>query len=371
MGSTLVMLLMISLLVILHELGHYWVARRCGVRVERFGIGLPFGPTLWRKKIGATEYCIHLLLFGGYVAFPDDNEDSAVPKDSMERFENQPLKNRAAIALAGVTVNAITAWLLMWFVIMQFGLASVDILFAKTAGPASPAAMAGIQGGEVIQGINGKPLPFATQVEKRAAFIKNSIAQSPGKPMVFSLKLPSGQVVDKTITPSPEGRIGVELGGAPGRTPVSNPITAFTLGVSQLNTAIVKQVEALGQLFTGQVKLNEVSGMIGIVKIGSDMFDRYGMAHGLEMIAILSMMLAFMNLLPIPALDGGHLLFLGLEGLFRKPVPKIIQERAIMTGFVSLLLLMSFTLFNDIYKLANNQLNLPGSEKPSAKPPAK
>ena len=358
MGSTLVMLLMISLLVILHEWGHYWVARRCGVKVERFGIGLPFGPTLWRKKIGETEYCIHLLLFGGYVAFPDDNEDSSVPKDSLQRFENQPLQNRAAIALAGVTVNAITAWLLMGLVVWSFGSTTIGVLFDKTLDPTSPAAIAGIKGGEQVEAVAGKSLS-QVPMEKRHAFVKNQIAASPGKPVLFKLKLDDGQVIDKTITPSAEGRIGVQLGSLLDREPVSNPLMAMVKGFNHVNQQLMVQIQALGKIFTGQTKLNELSSMVGIVKMGSEMFDQFGFAHGLEMIAMLSMMLAFMNLLPIPALDGGHLVFIALEGIMRKPVPKLIQERAIMTGFVSLLLLMSVTMLNDLVKLANNQLNLP------------
>jgi membrane-associated protease RseP (regulator of RpoE activity) len=357
MGSTLVMLLMISLLVILHEWGHYWVARRCGVKVERFGIGLPFGPTLWRKKIGETEYCIHLLLFGGYVAFPDDNEDSPVPKDSLQRFENQPLQNRAAIALAGVTVNAITAWLLMGLVVWQFGSTTIGVLFDE-ANPGSPAAIAGIKGGEQVESVAGKPLN-TVDMEKRHEFVRSQIAASPGKPVAFKLKLENGQIIDKTITPSAQGRIGVQLGSLLDREPVPNPLTAMVKGFNHVNQQLMTQIQAIGKIFTGQTKLNELSSMVGIVKMGSEMFDQFGFAHGLEMIAMLSMMLAFMNLLPIPALDGGHLLFLAIEGLMRKPVPKLIQERAIMTGFVSLLLLMSVTMLNDLYKLANNQLNLP------------
>src|SRR4051812_39331205 len=106
-GSILMMLIFISVLIIAHELGHFFVARRCGIKVERFGFGLPFGPTLWSKKIGDVEYCIHACLFGGYVAFPDDDPDNELAKDSPERFENKPLASRFAVMVAGVTVNAI------------------------------------------------------------------------------------------------------------------------------------------------------------------------------------------------------------------------------------------------------------------------
>ena len=97
-GSILLFLGMLSFLIIAHEMGHFWVARRCGMKVERFGFGLPFGPTLWSKKIGDVEYIIHAFLVGGYVAFPDDDPDSPVAKDSPERFENQPVFNLFLVA---------------------------------------------------------------------------------------------------------------------------------------------------------------------------------------------------------------------------------------------------------------------------------
>ena len=125
--SYLIMLLLISLLVICHEFGHLLVARRCGVKVERFGLGLPFGPTLFKKKWLDIEWCLHALPLGGYVAFPDDNEDSTVPKDSIQRFENQPHGNQVAIALAGITVNAIMAILLMALVLQIWGANKTEV----------------------------------------------------------------------------------------------------------------------------------------------------------------------------------------------------------------------------------------------------
>ena len=132
------MLLLISILVIAHELGHFWVAKRCGVKVERFGFGLPIGPAIWQKQVGETTYCLHPVLLGGYVSFPDDEPDNDLPKDSPRRFENQPVLNRAAIAIAGVTVNFILGYVFMLIVLLGWGEPASPRISSRSTTRSSP-----------------------------------------------------------------------------------------------------------------------------------------------------------------------------------------------------------------------------------------
>lgn len=349
MLSVLIMLGLISVLIIAHEMGHYFVARKCGVRVERFGFGLPFGPTLWSKKIGDTEFCLHALLFGGYVAFPDDNPDSEIPEESTERFENQPVWNRAAIAVAGVTVNAILGWAIMVFVILNWGLPSlkdIDVSIVKALSPSAPAAQAGLDGGELLVAVDGQRLDQVPS-DKRTSLVSDTIKQHPGQPVVITVS-ENGQLRSVSVTPDKTGKIGIQLGVKRHYIPVHNPLIAAKESALFLGNFVEKNFEALGRLVTGKIDPKELGGPIRIVDVGAKMMDAGGIQEGLIMTAIISMILAVMNLLPVPALDGGHLLFILIEAIKGKPVKKEVQERFIQAGFVALLALMAFVLWNDI-----------------------
>ena len=113
-SSAIIMLLLISLLILVHELGHFFAAKLVGIRVDKFGFGLPFGPTLFKKKIGETEILIHAFLLGGYVSFPDDEEECDLPKDSPQRFSNKTVGQRALVISAGVICNVILAYILIF-----------------------------------------------------------------------------------------------------------------------------------------------------------------------------------------------------------------------------------------------------------------
>ncbi len=350
--SVLIMLALISILIIAHELGHFWVAKKCGIRVERFGFGLPFGPTLWSKKVGDTEYCIHAALFGGYVAFPDDNPDSEVPPDSPERFENKTVMQRFAVAIAGVTVNAILGWLIMVMVVMAWGLPEIqgnDVTIGQVLSDRSPAAVAGLKQGDRIVSIEGETVSTeARDIAQRVTFVKDQIGAHKGEP--FQMTVAHGdEMREITLTPNGEGLIGVSL--LPGEKVYvreTNPVKAGLISAEFLSTFIVRNFQAIGQMITGQVDASQLSGPIRIVDEGRKMIDANGIQDGLILTAVISVILAVMNLLPIPALDGGHILFLIIEALKGSPVKKEIQERAIQFGFLTLLALMAFVLLNDI-----------------------
>lgn len=372
---TLIMLGLVSILIIAHEYGHYWVARRCGIRVERFGFGLPFGPTLWAKKVGDTEFCVHLALFGGYVAFPDDNPESDIPKDSPERFENKTVFQRFAVAIAGITVNALLGWAIMVVVAMSWGIPDIErVDIVNVLSAESPAAQAGIVPNDTIVSIDGHALADYHRQQKMT-IVLDTIKASAGKeiPLVVrrslaSPKTENSSVIEETpesktidaeselvqlkITPDDKGLVGVQLSPAGNASTVSGDLlSANQAATSFLSEFVVQNFTALGGLFTGQVDMNQLSGPIRIIEQGGKVIKKNGMHQGLILMAIISTILAVMNLLPIPALDGGHLLFLVIEAIKGSPVKKSIQEGAIQVGFMVLLLFMGFVVVNDVVHL--------------------
>ncbi|MFN8615244.1 MAG: RIP metalloprotease RseP [Vampirovibrionales bacterium] len=353
--STLTMLALVSVLVIAHELGHFWVARKCGIKVERFGLGLPFGPVLYSKTIGGVEFLIHAALFGGYVAFPDDNPDSPVPKESKERFENQGWWQRFAVAIAGITVNAIMGWAIMVWVVMQWGLPQVNaVQVVDFAAQNSPAQLAGFQPNDRIERVGTFEIAQEPGQMKVSRVI-TTIRQSPGKPLAIQVargpeKTP--QRLTLTVTPNAKGQIGVHL------QPVSHGFKRYTnvweatvVSHHFLWDYILKNFEGLGWMLTGKISPAELSGPVRIIEEGGRMIEESGFQNGLILTAIISVILAVMNLLPIPALDGGHILFLLVEAVKGSPVKKSIQDGFTQAGFVVLMLFMGFVLINDVFHL--------------------
>jgi len=422
--SYLIMILLLSVLIITHEIGHFAVARWCGVKVERMGLGLPFGPTLWRKRIGGTEYCLHALLFGGYVAFPDDDPDSTVPADSLQRYENQPLLNRAAIAIAGIAVNAITAYVLMTGIILGYGakflpvevwgfrplaqesivlfpqqlpqqaearyadlplwpvmgqvqhltqlaplLLHTDTTSSLMLLPAqgspnqkrtvvvspSPALTAGLQRGDQVQAVNGQAITgyYGDSFDDFKQHVKANKAQA----LNLTLKRDE-QTIQLDVLPTAKGELGLYLNPLVDEVVVNtlNPLQALGAAGTFLNGMVVKNFEGLGQLITGKLDPAMVDGPIGIVSKGGQIIEQQGIEKGLLLTAIISMILAVMNLLPIPPLDGSLLLFIGLEAIKGKPLAKQTQERLLQAGFLGLMALMVMIVGNDLFKMVTGIL---------------
>lgn len=341
--SYLIMMGLISVLVIAHELGHFFVAKRVGVKVERFGFGLPIGPTLLEKKFGETTICLHPVLLGGYVSFPDDDPSSDVPADSPRRFENRSILERSAIAVAGVTVNFILGYLIMVFVIARWGYPGDYLISVKEfVSQQAPAVHAGLQPGDKFVEVAGKPI-------KATETLVDHLHQHPGQPVQLKV-LRQGKEQTLTVTPDEKGMIGVSLVPTHHYQPVKQPLEVLTKAYTFLQEKILLNFQAMGQIFAGERSAKEVSGPIGIIKGGGDMIRAFGMSDGLVITALISVILAVMNILPIPMLDGGHLLFMLIEKLNRgRPLRKEVQERVIQVSFMVLIGLMGLILWNDVH----------------------
>lgn len=446
------MILLIGLLILVHELGHLLTALMFKTKVDKFGIGLPIGPTLWEKKVGGLTLVVHAFLFGGYVSFPDDDKDSDIPKDSPERLMNKPVWQRAIIFSAGVIANVICAYVLvlmtacLWHNMPseKFETYIGDITAPKEASIWN----SGAQKGDKIIEINGSKIDtkYAVQLfaiysasfdgktsdsivennykslkainpafkedeiineglivkipnnlekEKRVELNKNILNtvelykpqevklsekqiklrdELKGKSFVetdgtFSLKdvayavsdtqkpidikvLRDGKEVElKTVYSGSDGLIGINLDRKEILIPVTGVKSAFKTSYNYLYNETKSMVIVLKQLFTGKIPLKNMHGVVLITKMGGDIISSEGIFYGILLTAVISMNLALLNILPIPALDGGHLVFLLIEKIMGKPVDEEIANKVMTVFFVLLIALLVFVLFNDIYVL--------------------
>ncbi|MCI0331160.1 MAG: RIP metalloprotease RseP [candidate division Zixibacteria bacterium] len=350
MTTLLATVFVLGILVFVHELGHFLAAKRAGVRVERFSLGFP--PKLFGKKIGETEYMISWLPLGGYVKLAGESleeEESNQPYS----LSAKPAWVRAIIFAAGPFMNFVLAFVLLWGIFFVSGDVEVDKskIVIGSVQPGSPAEKAGLKPGDVILSLNGGRLGrFDSLAEK--------IYSMPGQPVELAW-VSGNDTLRKTLVTMKEksynekgeaifiGRIGIQQ--AFSRKPVGFLTAGERAGLTTF--AFTGQVARFVKgLFTREFSLKSVGGPVFISKIAGQEASR-GFSQLLFFTALLSVNLALLNLLPIPALDGGHLLFLAIEGVIRRPIS--VKARAVVTqaGFGLLLLLIVFVTYNDIMRL--------------------
>lgn len=360
--TAIIFVVILMVLVIAHELGHFWVAKKAGVRVEEFGVGLP--PKLWGRKRGETEYTINLLPIGGFVRMQGETGDGVSVKgdgdgakeDDSRSFASKSVGWRAAILLAGVTANMLLAMVLFTIVysvgLPQYGATPVISGVAED----SPAAVAGLQVDQTILSLNGVPFD-----EVRPSF-SEVITEHKGQEVIIRVANPDGTEQDVAVTPRTEipagqGALGVTIGaGALYVAEVQQyPIwTAWWEGTKQSVEFAKTIVVSLGSMVGGMVTRgdvpSDVAGPVGIAQI-------IGQARELGWIpvvffsAIISVNLAVVNLLPFPALDGGRLVFVAWEAVTRRKVSARVEAITHTIGMVILLGLIALITFSDVSKL--------------------
>lgn len=446
--SIIIMILLLSLLILVHEAGHFFAARAFGIKVDKFGFGLPIGPVLFSKKVGDVEVLVHAFLLGGYVAFPDDDKDCGLPKDSPERFANKPVWQRAIVVSAGVIANVLCAIVLVMCVAIwskQLPSGNYEIYTGSISAPKSASIWnSGLQIGDRLYSINNceinnvytivtivknsaknngvvsqktidenylslkglnpalekdeiipknlsvrlvsKPVADVITMDKYAAkgakyFKKEGIALddkiktlkqeifeknvyiSNGEYTLYDLAkaisdgehpinftvIRDGQKIDLApIYPDEKGLIGIGLTSTQ-KMIKTNTIKSVVMNSNKyLWDNTYTMIYSLGQLFTGNIPLKDMHGVVAITKIGGDMIQKTGKSSGILLAALISMNLAILNILPIPALDGGHLMFLLAEKVIGKPLEEKVIERISSVFFTLLIILMIFVLFNDI-----------------------
>lgn len=349
-------LLVISIMVFIHEWGHFYVARLCGVKVDVFAIG--FGKTLWsRTDKKGTEWKVNILPFGGYVkmfgdAGPASNADLAKVKGMTEdekkiSFFHKSLLQKALIVFAGPLMNYILAFVVMAIILMTYG----DNSFSnKIAGmeEGGPASAAGIMIGDVIESVNGQKVANMLEVKE---MISNS---RENKPISLTILRGNSQL-EIVLTPKkialPSGEFTYRIGVVP-----AEEVIHYSLVDSLLNAGtrvfILNNVmtDGLVKLLSGNGSMADVGGPIKIAQISGEA-AKHGIQSILILLVILSLNLGLMNLLPIPGLDGGHLAYYAINAITGKPIPQKVQEIGIRIGFILLISLLVFVTYNDILGL--------------------
>ena len=319
------------LLIFVHEFGHFVTAKACGVKVNEFAIGM--GPAIFKKQKGETLYSIRVFPIGGYCAMEGEDEDS----DDERAFNNQPAWQRAIVLAAGSIMNLLTAIVLMIIIAFYMGQTTTTIDVVQEG---SPAYEAGILHGDEVIRIDGTEVNEWTDLQ-------TIIGENTGEAVVMTV-LRDGQEIDLTMTPEYDKEAGRSLVGV---NPIMerSPVNAVGTGVANTWDMTVMMYNVIGDLFTGDVSVKELSGPVGIVYVVNDS-AKMGLIYVVYLAALLSLNLAIMNLLPLPALDGGRLLFLLIRKITGKRVTDEMEGKVHFIGIMLLLLLMVFVTWNDIVR---------------------
>jgi regulator of sigma E protease len=362
-GYIIPFLFVLTIVVFFHELGHFLVARWCGVRVITFSIG--FGPELvgFNDRRG-TRWKLSAIPLGGYVKFFGDENAASVPDQEViaemseaekrDSFFYKRVSQRAAIVAAGPIANFILAIVIF---------AAVFTLYGKQAAPArvdtvqagSAAQAAGFQSGDLIVSINGKTIDTFTDMQRlvstsagellEIAIERGGVRQTlKATPALTEMKDNFGNV----------HRIGV-LGITGAREPPVpvNPLVAVKLGVEETWFVVDRTLSYIGGVVVGKESADQLGGPIRIAQVSGQVATA-GFVALIHLAAVLSISIGLLNLFPIPLLDGGHLLFYVIEGVRGRPLSERAQEYGFRVGLAIVLLLMIFATFNDIVHLATS-----------------
>ncbi len=366
--STLAFVLLLTLLILIHEWGHFAAARKFGVVVEEFGFGLP--PKLKTLfKQGGTNFTVNWIPFGGFVRLKGENAMSEKARRAKGSFGAAPIYGRVIILLAGVFMNLVLAlviltagftagWIPTYLTYDEMreagdrGEISVNftVLIDSVVG-GSNAAVSGIPGQSVIRSIDGQKVSFPDEI--------HTVQEGKQRVTYVVSRIEDGKVLEETERYSvalTDGKAGVVI--VPYPTDLSAPKrgvgTAFMLAIRESRVMTSQTVIGIGKLFTSLASSGKVpegiSGIIGIAQLTHGAVQE-GLTHYLRLVALLSLSLAVLNVLPFPALDGGRLLFVLAEGITRRPVNRTFEVTTNAIGFIVLILLILLITFNDIVRL--------------------
>ncbi|MCK5436590.1 MAG: RIP metalloprotease RseP, partial [Desulfobulbaceae bacterium] len=342
-------IIVLGLLIFVHEFGHFIIAKFFDVKVLKFSLG--FGPKIIGKQLGETEYIISALPLGGYVKMTGENVNEEVdPEDEARSFANKPVWQRAFIVLGGPVFNLFFAFILYSQIFMVTGLP--QMVPGTRIGPVSaesPAEKAGLKENDIILAVDGedtmewKDLSRLIQKSNGNPIVLNveregEILEITGEPKVEDVKNLFGEVVDTRpllgISPAMEYE---EV----------SFVEAVVAGAEHTYGMIYLTVIGIVKLIQRVIPVSELGGPILIAKMAGQQMQSGWIDFG-YFIALISVNLGIINLFPIPVLDGGHLVFLSLEAVRRRPLSRKMQEKWASVGLVLLLTLMTFVFYNDI-----------------------
>jgi regulator of sigma E protease len=348
--SILSAIILLGIIIFIHEMGHFLFAKLMGVRVQKFSLG--FGPRLIGKQYGDTEYLISAIPFGGYVKMLGETPGDELQEEERPfAYNYQPVWKRFTIVFSGPFFNILFAVIIFFFSFL-YGL---PVLVAEIGAimPNTPAEKAGLMKGDRITVIDGIPIQ---QWEEMTGIIH----RSPGKTLTFTVKrnentFPISIIPEKKKVPDifgegkEVGLIGIKPSGA-SFTKRESFGNALTESIEKTWEMSVLTVVSIWKLIQRVIPMDTIGGPILIVQMAGEQASR-GAQNFFIFMAIININLGVLNLLPIPVLDGGHILFLGIEAIRKKPLNEKIISVSQKIGLAILLTLMVFVIYNDIVRL--------------------
>lgn len=347
---------MLSLITIVHELGHLFVAKAFGVYCKEFSIGM--GPKLYSKKFNETEYSIRALLIGGYVAMVGEQEDDP-DVEELNIPKNRTLKGIAKwkqtlVMFAGIFMNFILAWLIYSLIILNIGtytLASKPIVDSIRSD--MPAYNSGLESGDIITKAeleNGMYVSPSSYSELTSFLLSCYDGNGPWK---FTVDRDgnsySYEIVPQYHEEEQRYLIGITFSDIATKTIDVNVLNCFVYGFSYMIDMVKMIFISLSSIFRG-IGIKNLSGPIGVYQVVEQSIE-YGASYYFELLALISVNAAIFNAIPIPAFDGGRVLLLLIEAIIRRPLPKKLETAVLAASWVLIIMLMVFVGFNDVSKI--------------------
>lgn len=331
METAILAIILFCVMIFPHELGHYIAAKRLGVKVNEFAFGM--GPVIWKKQKGETLHSIRLFPIGGFCSMEGEDEDSDEPR----AFNNKKPWQKIIILAAGSFMNVLCAILIMSIVVGVLGFTTTAI---DTVSEGSPAETAGIMAGDEITAIDGQPIEAWTDVSA-------AIASAEGGQIIMTVQR-DGRTLEAAVTPE-QTQDGAYLIGITSRVS-HNPFRAVAEGAKSTWNITVSMFQTLSQLFTGQLGADSLSGPVGMVQMVSQT-TQYGWWYYGFLTALICINLAIINMLPLPALDGGRIIFVIISMITGRPVSQKVEGTVHFVGIMLLFGLMAYVTFNDITRI--------------------
>ena len=344
-------IIFLSILILVHELGHFLTAKKFGLLVEEFGFGLP--PKIWKKKIGETVYSMNALPFGGFVKILGEDGANSGSREKERSFVNLSIGKRAIIIAAGVLMNFLLGWIVL-SIIFMIGIPQVVLITEIKQN--SPAAEISLKTGDQIIEINSVKIATDNKNIFGSEQIIKIINENRGKETAIKIKR-NGEIIDFSVIPrinppAGEGSLGISLIDA--GLPKQNILISFWEGLKAslilIKTIALAIFDLIAKAFIGKASLEAITGPIGIVKITSQA-GSLGFVYLLQLLALISLNLAVINIFPFPALDGGRLIFLGIEKIKGSPLNHKFEKITNAVGFGILIFLMLIITIKDIIRL--------------------